>query len=277
MTELRQSELRVATLNVWARHEPWPARRTVLIEGFRELQPDVVGLQEVVNIDGYDQVADLLGPEYHVVHQKKGLIGDGNGIGIASRWPVGEVHEVDLHLTSRTADFPCTSLIAEILAPEPVGPFLFVNHFPNWQLNFEYEREIQTVAAARTVEELAESRQCHVVVAGDLDADPNAASIRFWTGRQSLVRLSVCYRDAWESAHPNDPGHTFSPENPYVAAQVPDWPFRRIDYIFVRCDGSGPTLNIATCSRTFDTPRDGVWGSDHFGLVADFSVRGHPR
>jgi endonuclease/exonuclease/phosphatase family metal-dependent hydrolase len=275
MTESGDREVRIATLNVWGRHEPWTARRSVLIEGFGELQADVIGLQEVINFDGYDQVADLLGPDYNIVHQTKGLTGDGNGIGIASRWPVGEVREVDLHLTPRTADFPCTTLIAEILAPEPVGPFLFVNHFPNWQLNFEYEREIQTVAAARVVEELAEARRCHVVLAGDLDADPNAATIRFWTGRQSLDRMSVCYRDAWASAHPNEPGHTFTPESPYVAEQVPDWPFRRIDYIFVRCDRSGPTLNIAACSRSFDEPRNGVWGSDHFGVVADLTVREH--
>jgi endonuclease/exonuclease/phosphatase family metal-dependent hydrolase len=276
MSESHHRDVRIATLNVWGRHDPWPARRSILIEGFRELQPDVVGLQEAITLDGYEQIADLLGPNYNLVHQTKGLIGDGNGngIGIASRWPVGEVREVNLHLTPRTADFPCATLIAEIFAPDPVGPFLFVNHFPNWQLNFEYEREIQTVAAARVVEELAEARRCHVVLAGDLDADPNAATIRFWTGRQSLDRVSVCYRDAWESAHPNELGHTFTPEAPYVRGAAPDWPFRRIDYIFVRCDRSGPTLNIAACSRIFDEPRNGVWGSDHFGLVADLTVRG---
>jgi hypothetical protein len=31
-----------------------------------------------------------------------------------------------------------------------------------------------------------------------------------------LGDTSVCYRDAWESAHPVDPGHTFSPRNPLV-------------------------------------------------------------
>jgi hypothetical protein len=40
-----------------------------------------------------------------------------------------------------------------------------------------------------------------VIVAGDLDADPGSASIRFWTGRQALDGFSVCYRDAWEKVH----------------------------------------------------------------------------
>jgi endonuclease/exonuclease/phosphatase family metal-dependent hydrolase len=81
----------------------------------------------------------------------------------------------------------------------------------------------------------------------------------------------VCYRDAWESAHPGEPGHTFTPRNPLLAGR--DWPFRRIDYIFVRCgEHDGPTLDITSCERVFDEPSDGVWATDHFGLVADLAI-----
>ncbi len=51
-------------------------------------------------------------------------------------------------------DFAHTTLLAEVLAPEPVGPLLFVNRLPSWQPTFEHERELQTVAAARLVEGL---------------------------------------------------------------------------------------------------------------------------
>jgi endonuclease/exonuclease/phosphatase family metal-dependent hydrolase len=127
------------------------------------------------------------------------------------------------------------------------------------------------VAAARFLEGLVEDDRPHVVVAGDLDADADAASVRFWTGRQSLDGASVCYRDAWERGHPAEPGATFSPEeNPLVAD--PDWPFRRIDHVLVRCgEHGGPTLGIERCERIFDAPVDGVWASDHFGVMADLS------
>ena len=46
-----------------------------------------------------------------------------------------------------------------------------------------------------------------------LDADPSAGSVRFWCGRQALDGMSVCYRDAWESAHPDEAGHTFTRRN----------------------------------------------------------------
>src|SRR5437764_1197552 len=81
------------------------------------------------------------------------------------------------------------------------------------------------------------------VLARDVDAEPDAASIRCWSGRQSLGEMSVCYPDAWESMHPGDPGHTFTPSNP--PADDSDWPVRPIDYIFVRCgEHGGPALRI---------------------------------
>src|SRR5215218_9076385 len=173
------SEMRVATLNLWGRRGAWEERRRLLAEGFRELAPDLVAFQEAVVGDGYDQVADILGPGYHVVHQtdreagRGGDIEDGQGISIASRWPLGEVWEPDLNVTPRTDDFACGTLIAEVLAPEPIGTLLFVNHLPNWQLTFEHERELQTVIAARTIEQIAEGRGFrHVVLSGDLDATP---------------------------------------------------------------------------------------------------------
>src|SRR5947209_9383448 len=139
-------------MNLWMQNGAWAERRAVLIDGLRTLRPDLVALQEVIKNDEHDQIAELLGQEFHIAHQVS-RANDGGGISIASRWPLGEVEEVDLHVTPRTGDFPCGTLVAEVFAPDPVGPLLFVNHFPNWQLNFEYERELHAVVAARIVEE----------------------------------------------------------------------------------------------------------------------------
>jgi endonuclease/exonuclease/phosphatase family metal-dependent hydrolase len=269
--------LRVATLNLWGRQGAWDERRSVLVEGLRELGPDLVAFQEAIVGEGYDQVADLLDPSYHVAHQGVGLLGDGNhGASIASRWPLGEVREVDLHLTERTKDYPCAVLAAEVLAPEPLGPLLFVSYGPSHQLSVELEREMQAVTTARFVEEHVGRRDRHVVLAGDFNTDPESASVRFWCGRQSLRGTSVCYRDAWEEGHPDEPGHTFSPRNPLVRENKPALGRgRRIDYVFVRCSDAlyGPTLDLSACELIFDKPVDGVWASDHFGVVADLCAR----
>ena len=264
--------VRVLTHNILARQAGWENRRPVLADGLRALAPALVAFQESVVADGYDQVVDLLGPEFHVAHHNA-RSNDGMGISIASRWPFDSVHQLDLGLTERSRGFPIGTIAAEVLVPEPVGRLLFVNHFPSWQLAFEHERELQAVAAAGFIEQLLGSRRLPVVLAGDMDADPRAGSIRFWTGRQALAGTSVCYLDAWERLHGDEPGETFTPRNPLVMDVVPDWPFRRIDYIFVRCLIGSPRLAIERCQIVFDEPVAGVWPSDHFGIAADLVAR----
>jgi endonuclease/exonuclease/phosphatase family metal-dependent hydrolase len=52
-----------------------------------------------------------------------------------------------------------------------------------------------------------------------------------------------------------------------------DWPFRRIDYVFVRCGThGGPTLRIKRCDRLLDQPVGGAWASDHFGVLAELEA-----
>ena len=267
--------MRVVVQNLFGRRAEWPKRRAALQAVLEQLQPDLAAFPESIVTDEYDQVRDLLGPSYNIAHQREREPGDGDdveagqGHSIASRWPLEGVRELDLHVTPSTVGFACGLITAEIEAPEPIGRVLFAYHNPSWQPSFAYERELQATAAARFLEDRAGSREVHVVLAADLDADPESASARFWTGRQSLEGMSVCYRDAWESRHPGEPGHTFGvPDNPLGVDW--DWPFRRIDYVFVRCgEHGGPTLEIKSCELIFDKPVDGVWGSDHFGVVAD--------
>jgi hypothetical protein len=99
--------------------------------------------------EAYDQAADLLGDGYHIVHQTVGLVGDGrhHGASVASRWPIRRVYEVDLHLTPRTGDYSCGTVIAEVLAPERLGRLLMVSHGPSWPWWSEVEREPPTGTA----------------------------------------------------------------------------------------------------------------------------------
>ncbi|MHA6630496.1 hypothetical protein ACU61A_34090 [Pseudonocardia sichuanensis] len=83
--------------------------------------------------------------------------------------------------------------------------------------------------------------------------------MRFWTGRQSLDGTSVCYHDAWESVHGDEPGHTFTPENPLVrAGGMRLVRGRRIDYVLVRGGSHGPTLQVRSCERALVEPIGGV-------------------
>jgi hypothetical protein len=69
-------------------------------------QPDLVALIEPVKLDDYDQVVDLLGPDYHVVYQAH-RAADGTGSAIASRWPI-----VDIRACARLFDEPAAGVWA---------------------------------------------------------------------------------------------------------------------------------------------------------------------
>ena len=107
-----------------------------------------------------------------------------------------------------------------------------------------------------------------MIVAGDLDGDPASDSLRFWTGRHVIDDVSVCYRSAWEATYPTQPLATYVPENPHQVD--PDWPFRGIDHVLVRCGHSGPTLTINDCRRIFDHPQ--ATPSDRYGLMVDLEL-----
>jgi endonuclease/exonuclease/phosphatase family metal-dependent hydrolase len=77
--------------------------------------------------------------------------------------------------------------------------------------------------------------------------------------------------------HGNAPGHTFTPDNGLRSDAWRPRPGRRIDYVMVRCGDHGATLDIANCDVVFDQPVEGVWGSDHFGVIADVEPRRETR
>ncbi|MEV0582150.1 endonuclease/exonuclease/phosphatase family protein [Nonomuraea sp. NPDC050310] len=248
--------MRVLTLNLYSHHASWPERRKVLTDGLADLNPDLVAFQESFVED------DLLPPGYHYFHQSARE----NGVGctIASRWPLGTPHELELP-EAEPGEFAGWAGLVEVQGPEPL---YFVNHKPSFRLADEWRRERQAVATARLVERVA--GDAPVVLAGDFDAVPDSAALRFWRGLQSLDGMSVAYRDTWEWIRGAAPGHTFTPVNPLVVRG--NWPLergRRIDYVFVRCTGNGPSLRIKACRRVFTEPVGGIWASDHFGVVAD--------
>lgn len=268
------SELRVLTFNLLAlQHRDGQRRLEVARPGVRELQPDVVAFQEVTRTTAYDQALDLLGDGYETVSHP-GSSADGVGACLTSRWPLGAVNTVDPHVRPAAVGLPWAATVAiEVLAPPPLGPLLVVHHKPDWQYGQELGREQQAVTAARFVERLIADEDRRVVLVGDFDAAPDSASIRFWTGRQSLSGTSVAYQDAWEAAHPLDPGHTFTPRNPLVRdGEMPLEQGRRIDYVMVRCGPQGPALAVRHCTLAFDEPDGDVWASDHFGVVADLAM-----
>lgn len=265
--------MRIASLNTWGTRGPWSGRLETMQSEFAQFDADIVVLQETVFTAELDQAELMLGSGYHFAQQSVRETGGrgvpvGQGITTASKWPIGEVLEVEINVTERTSDFACTCLITEVLAPVPLGRIWVANHFPDYQLDHERERRLQAVTVARTLEQLILEKPGHVIVAGDMDADNSSDSMRFWTGRHVIDDTSVCYRNAVEAVYGGDTLETYTPANPFQVDQ--DWPFHGIDHVLVRCGRSGPSLIARACRRAFDTGPTTV--SDHYGLVVDYEI-----
>ena len=83
-------------------------------------------------------------------------------------------------------------------------------------------------------------------------------------------------RRQWDMNGPGE--HRRHRQGPYRNCQamvhnlIVEAPAKQIDYVLVRCGDHGPTLEVVGCERAFDGPVDGVWASDHFGVVADLRL-----
>jgi endonuclease/exonuclease/phosphatase family metal-dependent hydrolase len=273
--EISMRSVRVATFNVLSPLlADWHQRKTVVSQHLRASGADIIALQEVAAGEDREQgIAELLGPGWHVAWHSQ-TTADGVGLALASRWPFGKIHEHGLGVTERAAKFPWSAVVvAEVRAPQPLGTLHVVHHKPVFQFDYEYERELQAVEAARFIEDVLSDRDEHVVMLGDFDATPDAASVRFWTGGQSLAGVSVSYHDVWKILRPYDPGHTFTPKNPLVArGDMFSGAGRRIDYVMVRGRSFGPTLEVRSVDLIGVQPQNGVQASDHYGVVAELCV-----
>ncbi|MFI6866944.1 endonuclease/exonuclease/phosphatase family protein [Nocardia sp. NPDC050406] len=269
--------LRAVTINV-QNTEGDPRRLGLLNSELRRLAPDLVALQEVVDTD---HLAALLeGTGLHGTHQSEAMsytppfVDRYGGNAVASRWPHRVVEVLDQRVRG-AGDVPWCTVAAHVSLPDE-GDVLFVSHTAAWRLDDEAVREQQ--ALALTDLDARHRTDLPSIIAGDFNAAPEAASIRYLTGRQSLSGRSVHYHDAWEVAG-EGPGHTWSVDNAITAAlldQIVRQPGhrRRIDYVFTGSWHAHPKARceIRAAHLAFDEAVDGVWPSDHHSVVVDVEI-----
>lgn len=264
-------------MNIW-NDEGDPRRIELINRELRRLDPDLVSLQEVLRTADKDQLAALLdGTGLHGTHQGEVVTLEPRfadrfgGNAVASRWPHRIVDAVDLG-GADVPDVPWRALAALVPLPD-LGDMLLIVPTISYQLEAEAARERQVMVLADLDARLR--TEVPTIIAGDFNATPDSAGIRFLTGLQSIDGRSTYYHDAWAIAG-DGPGHTWTVDNPnahkdigYLVGQSGHR--RRIDYIFVGAGHAHPKVRarIHAAAVAFNEPVDGVWPSDHFGLVAD--------
>jgi endonuclease/exonuclease/phosphatase family metal-dependent hydrolase len=258
--------LRVVTLNIWNRGGPWEARLETIRATLVDLDPDVVGLQEVLRpttAEGPDQAKEIAaGLGYHIAY---GASFDAGGIAfgnaVLSKFPI--VRSDVFALPRVDAPEARCLLFSELEAPFGALPF-FVTHL-SWRFNEGHVRQAQVRAIADKVKQLCPIAGFPPILVGDFNATPDADEIRFLRGLCSLGGRGVYFADTFGLVGRGS-GTTFTARNPFASdLREPD---RRIDYIFVRgpdARGRGEPLDAHVC---FDRPKNGTYASDHFGVSA---------
>jgi endonuclease/exonuclease/phosphatase family metal-dependent hydrolase len=276
--------LRVVTLNVWNRQGD-PKRIGLINRELRKLAPDLVSFQEVVRSPEHDQLADLIHDTgLHGTHQAAVLritpphADRFGGNAVASRWPHRVVEVFDARMSDAN-DVPWCSLAVTVPLPG-LGDLLFIAAATSWRLGSEAARERQVVALSDL--DARHRQSLPSIIAGDFNATPDAASIRYLAGLQSLGGRSVKYHDAWEVAG-DGPGYTWNVDNPNARSEIgmivrQPHHRRRVDYIFIGSWDAHPkaACEVEAATLAFDRPADGNWASDHFGVVADLDVKAEP-
>jgi endonuclease/exonuclease/phosphatase family metal-dependent hydrolase len=256
--------MRVATLNVWHRSNPWNARLAAIRAELRALQPDILGLQETLrSVDpaaGDDQPGEIAeGFGYHVAYAPACVWGGVTHFGNAllSRFPVLESRREALPGHADEARSYVYALLDTPLGRTPV----FVTHLA-WRPEDFMTRIRQVEFLKQRIDEIAPHSDASLlppILMGDLNAEPDSREMQL---------LCTDWIDAWVEAGDGTTGHTWDRKNEYTHAH--DVHSQRIDYIWLRTPLGRVT--IQNTRLAFCTQHGSVWPSDHFGLVSELGI-----
>ena len=278
--QLYPTKLRVLTFNLWSFTKPYETRQRIIKNELADINPDLMVFTEAGMDKNRHQVQSLLADlDYQIIHQfdRHTDLPFDMGLCLASRWKMNIVGETDLNNHNFKRNYPAGAIAVHVDCPQPIGKILLIGAKPIWQPNKEIEREHSSLELARLAQK--HKTAFPTIIAGDFDALPDHASIRFLTGKQSLKGESAYFQDAWEEAGDENMGYTWPSDSNTARSDtvrlIPDRSYdRRIDYIFLgsKYDHPDRYAFVRSCQRVFNAPTGGVWPSDHFGVLAEIQT-----
>jgi endonuclease/exonuclease/phosphatase family metal-dependent hydrolase len=233
------------------------ARTQIVIGAILALQPDAVLLQEVSitsqrpNIG--ETIATAVGYDWRWVHAAGVAPVFEEGPAILTRWPILASDDAQLEGQKGATGRAALRATLEL----PFGEIVVGStHLTN--TGGDEEQASQAVMAYNL---LAGGRGVlGGVLGGDMNAEPDALTMRFFRGETAHDGVSGDLIDAWATVRPTDPGFTSPADNPD----------HRIDYILV-LPGTTETARPESCEIMFDQPVGGILASDHLGLYCTFT------
>jgi endonuclease/exonuclease/phosphatase family metal-dependent hydrolase len=243
--------LHVATLNIRNLADRWDERLPLLLADMAALQPDLLGLQEVVYVLQQDRLIGAAGEgRYESARGWAGRPEYGNALLTRAPFLAAEADRLDLG-RARSAirarvDLPSGRSIRAAVT--------HLHHLPP-------DESIREDQARQLVDWLAQAGPSDAVVVGDFNASPD---------EPACARMREAgFRSAYAEANGSEPDVTW-PSGLQAPAMDTDGPAGCLDYIWVR-----GAIRVESCRLAFDRPAVGdptLYPSDHLGLSARLVV-----
>ncbi len=244
--------LHVATLNILNLADRWDERLPLILADFAALQPDVIGLQEVVYVLQQDRLIGAAGAgEYRSVRGWAGRPEYGNALLVRAGLEPTMVERLELGL-SRSAQRVVLAL------PNGATVLVAVTHLHH-AVPAATERDEQAQVLLAWLDG-APATTAQVVV-GDFNADPQ---------EPAYARMTAAgFRSSYLEANGTEPDVTW-PSGLQAPAMDTDGDPDCLDYIWVR-----GTVAVDDCRLAFDRPAvddSTLYPSDHLGLSAHLRI-----
>ncbi len=245
--------VKVMTINIWGLARNWEQRCQLIAKLLKREQPDIVGLQEVCQLQGL------------------GLIGGNQAAGLAWMRNYPFWHFVPAHRsqtkTIGQAVLSYHPITAVDILPFPSDPEDAQGRVAVWVRvalgrGVEFcvtHLSLSRQARERSVRQLAnwlwQVSNAPKILVGDFNDEPNSPPLQFL-----LKEANPPFADAWQIANGEEGGFTFPSHEPK----------RRIDYVLFSPPNAFEVEEIRTVGDVPDL--NGVYPSDHLGLVASLKL-----
>jgi endonuclease/exonuclease/phosphatase family metal-dependent hydrolase len=246
------NDLHIATLNIRNLADRWAERQGLLYADMAALQPDLLGLQEVVYVLQQDRLIGAAGEgTYAAIRGWTGRPEYGNSLLVRAPLAADAFERLDLGL-QRSAHRVRVALPGGATA---VVAVTHLHHPPDAAA----ERDGQ---AATLLAWLATSpRADATILLGDFNANPD---------EPAYARIGAAgFRSSFLEANGREPAYTW-PSGLQAEAMDTDGDPACLDYIFVRGDA-----RVVDCRLVWDRPAvddPTLYPTDHLGLAAHLEI-----
>jgi endonuclease/exonuclease/phosphatase family metal-dependent hydrolase len=245
--------LHVATLNIRNLADRWDERLPLILADMAGLQPDLLGLQEVVYVLQQDRLIGAAGEgHYESVRGWAGRPEYGNALLVKAPLTPDATERLDLGMTR-------SAIRSRIVLPGGAVVAMVVTHLHHVTAD-EAARDEQTGVLLDWLAADGDPAAATIVV-GDFNAEPE---------EPTYARMrDAGFRSAYDEANGHEPAVTW-PSGLQAPAIDTDGPPGCLDYIWIRGAAS-----VESCRLVFDRPAvgdPGLYPSDHLGLSARLAI-----